>query len=810
MKRWLVRGAVAAVALGTAGLAAVIGVIYHYGADLPDNKALQEYVPPIATRVHAANGDLMAEYADEYRLFLPIEEIPPLVKQAFLSAEDQNFYHHRGVDLVAMTRAAITNVMNYATDRRVVGGSGITQQVAKNFFLSSEVSYERKIKEAILSYRMEDALTKDEILELYLNEIYLGAGAYGVAAASMKYFGRTLDELTVEQAAYLASLPKAPSNYHPVRDHDAAVSRRNWVISRMIEDGHITAEAGVVALAAPLEAPNLQAAGRQPAPWFAEQVRREIKDRFPEISVNRAGLSVRTTMDPRLQSVAQRVLRDGLEVYDRRHGYRGPAAQLDPAGRWHQELERVPHPDPGGPYRLAMVTAVERESVTLGFADGSEGTIPLAEMRWADDYNVSRRRVGTVDNAANVLSPGDVILAAPVRQNSDGKAYPEGTFALAQAPEADGALVALDPYTGRVLAMVGGYNAGRSEFNRAVQAVRQPGSAFKPFVYLTALNNGYTPSTTVLDAPFVQRDNMVLGSGWKPGNYSTGRFYGPSPLRLGIELSRNLMTVRLANDVGMAKIAETAERFGVVENMEPVLAMALGSGETTLLKMTTAYGMLVNGGRKIAPAFIDRVQDRYGETLFREDPRPCAECSGDPARLEQVPLPPLETEQIEDPVAVYQLVTMLQGVIERGTARRARVEGIPLAGKTGTTNDAIDAWFVGFSSDLAVGVFVGFDTPRTLGPNEAGGLVAAPIFGAFMEEASELYPAQPFRAPAGVRLVRVDSKNGTLASPGDANAIIQAFRPGTEPDAETRNTSQVPEEKNTEAGKARRKIGGLY
>ena len=806
IRRWIVRFSILAVLAIVIGMAAILGVIFHYSKDLPDNKALQAYVPALTTRLHASNGDLIAEYAIENRVFLPIEEVPPLMKQAVLSAEDQNFYHHRGIDLVAMTRAAVTNVFNYASGKRLVGGSGITQQVAKNFSLSGEVSYERKIKEAILAYRIEGALPKDRILELYLNEIYLGAGAYGVSAAAMKYFGKTLDDLTVSEAAYLASLPKAPSNYHPVRNHDVARARRNWVVGRMLEDGHIDKETADSARNEPLFAPNLATAGQSPAPWFAEQVRRELADQYGDKAVNEGGLSVRTTMDPTLQAVAQRVLRDGLVEYDRRHGYRGPLAKLDPNGNWQQALEAVAHPDPGGSGLVGMITAVEGNSAAIEFADGTKGQVPFAGMRWAGKYSLNKRSVKAPKRISDVVAVGDAVFVEPAGNASGG----EPTYALSQAPDADGAIVAIDPHTGRVLAMVGGYNAERSEFNRAVQAIRQPGSAFKPFVYLTALNNGYTPSSTILDAPFVQRDNLVLGSGWKPGNYSSGKFYGPSPLRLGIELSRNLMTVRLANDIGMAKIADTAREFGVINEMEPVLAMALGAGETTLLRLTTAYGMLVNGGRKIAPAFVDRIQDRTGKTLYQLDQRTCEQCFGAGATVDNVPLPPVQAEQINDPVAIYQLVMMMQGVIDRGTATKARVTGVPLAGKTGTTNDALDAWFVGFSSDLAVGVFVGFDNPRSLGPNEAGGLVSAPIFGAFMKEASDLYPAQPFRAPPGVRLVRVSSKTGALAGGGDPHVLVQAFRPGTEPSVSATTNNNAAAGNGTEASKARKKIGGLY
>ena len=812
MKRWLLRGLVAFLVLVGIGLAAGIAAVYHFSGDLPDNRALEAYVPPITTRLHAANGELIAEYAIENRVFVPIEEIPPLVKNAFLAAEDSNFYQHRGLDFRGVLRAAITNIRNIGTDRRLVGGSTITQQVAKNFSLSGEVSYERKIKEAILAFRIERAMPKDRILELYLNEIYLGAGAYGVAAASMRYFDKALDELNPEEIAYLAGLPKAPSTYHPVRNREDAVARRNIVLQRMAEEKLISDSVLQAALGAPLLAPGLETAGQQPAPWFAEQVRRELASRFGDTRLYEGGMSVRTTMDPRLQSVAQASLRRGIEAYDQRHGYRGPVARIDPADGWRESLAAVEHPDPGQDTRLAMVREVGGKSVSIAFADGGEGTIAFDQMKWAGEFQENYRRVGEPKRPADVVAPGDVVLVRPA--DADGQALPDGQFALTQAPEVDGALIAVDPYTGRMLAMVGGYNSRRSEYNRAVQAERQPGSAFKPFVYLTALNNGFTPATIVQDAPFVMRDPTVLGSGWKPANFSSGRFYGPSPLRLGIELSRNLMTVRLANAVGMPKIAETAERFGVVDDMAPVLAMALGSGETTLLKLTTAYAMLVNGGKRIDPSFVDRIQDRFGQTQFRHDQRPCPGCSGGAALLDTVPLPEWQAEQVDDPVSIYQVVTMLQGVIDRGTATRARIPGVPLAGKTGTSNDARDTWFIGFSSDLAVGVFIGFDQPKSLGPNEAGGRVAAPIFGDFMKQALKYYPAHPFRAPEGVRFVQINRKTGKLPQPGDTDLIMEAFRPGTEPGAD-------PSEATSEAGdgadgnrdttdRVRKRMGGIY
>jgi penicillin-binding protein 1A len=812
MKRWLLRGLLAFVVLTAIGMAAVIAVVYRYSGDLPDNRALEEYVPPITTRLHAGNGALIAEYAIENRVFVPIEEIPLLVKNAFLAAEDNNFYQHRGVDFRGLVRAAVTNLRNMGSGRRLVGGSTITQQVAKNFSLSGVVSYERKIKEAILAFRIERALPKDRILELYLNEIYLGAGAYGVAAAGMRYFDKALDQLTPGEIAYLAGLPKAPSTYHPVKARKEAEERRNVVLQRMVDEDLISQDVLIAERAKPLLAPGLEKAGQQPAPWFAEQVRRELASRFGDKRLYEGGLSVRTTMDPRLQTIAQQTLRHGLETYDRRHGYRGPVSQIDLAGDWKAALAAVPNPDAGQETLLAVVREVGRDAVEIAFADGAVGSIPFKYMDWAGAFAESYRRKQAPKRPSDVVSAGDVVLVRPF--DDDGKALAAGAYGLTQAPAADGALIAVDPYTGRMLAMVGGYNTERSEYNRAVQAKRQPGSVFKPFVYLTALNNGYTPSTIIQDAPFVMRDPTVLGSGWKPGNFSDGKFYGPSPLRLGIELSRNLMTVRLANEVGMAKIADTAKRFDVVEDMAPVLAMALGSGETTLLKLTTAYAMMVNGGKRLQPSFIDRIQDRFGKTAYRHDVRACEGCVGAGASLDAVPLPPWEPEQVDDPISIYQMVTMLQGVIDRGTATSARISGVPLAGKTGTSNDAKDTWFIGFSSDLAVGIFVGFDQPKSLGPNEAGGRIAAPIFGDFMKQALKYYPAYPFRAPEGVRLVQVSRKTGKLPTGGETDLIMEAFRPGTEPGAESAgvdgDATPTEAERADTTRKVRKKMGGLY
>ena len=755
-------------------------VLWTYGAQLPDHAQLADYEPPITTRVHAGDGRLLTEYAVQRRVFVPIEAVPRRVIQAFVAAEDKHFYRHFGVDPLGILRAVITNIRNASSGRRLVGASTITQQVAQNFLLSKDVSYERKIREAIISFRIERAFTKDQILELYLNEIYLGFGSYGVISAALNYFNKSLDELTIAEAAFLAAVPKGPNNYHPVNRPDAARARRDYVVGRMLEDGYIDASEAELARADPVVVHPREEIEGVRADYFAEEVRRELVGRFGETALYEGGLSVRTTLDPRLQQIAEAALRGGLIDYDRRHGWRGPVTRLDAAGDWAASLAELPPPAESG-WRYAVVLDVFDAAVRIGLAAGEEAEIPLAQLKWARQRQADQTRGGAIAHPGDVLNVGEVVLVEPVIEDGDGNAYPDGTFGLRQAPDVSGSIVALDPHTGRVLAMVGGFSFADSEFNRATQAWRQPGSAFKPFVYMAALDGGLTPSTLILDAPFVIDQGGDLGL-WKPSNYSQ-RFYGPSTMRLGIEKSRNLMTVRLAQTVGMDRVRAVAERFGVVDRLPEQLSMALGAAETTLLRLTTGYAMIVNGGRRIIPTLIDRVQDRYGRTIQRHDNRVCAACRATDWNGQAPPVMPDEREVVVAPTTAYQMVSMLRGVIQRGTGVRINALRRPLAGKTGTTNQSFDAWFIGFSPDLAVGVFVGFDSPRTLGNRETGSSVAVPIFKDFMEQALADQPKIPFRIPRGIQLVRVNATSGVVAQAGERNVLLESFKPGTAPRA---------------------------
>jgi penicillin-binding protein 1A len=750
------------------------GYLFRLSRDLPDYASLANYAPPITTRMHGADGTLIAEYARERRLFVPIASIPPTVINAFLSAEDKNFFEHGGVDFSGVIRAIFINIGNVMHHRRPEGASTITQQVAKNFLLSSEVSMGRKIKEAMLAIKIEKAYTKEQILELYLNEIYLGNASYGVAAAALNYFDKSLTELTTSEAAFLGALPKAPNNYNPFNRMDEAVGRRNWVLERMAENGFINRDSLAAAKAEPLNV-RVRPMGAQiaDAKYFAEEVRRQVYGLYGEQSLYDGGLSIRTTLDMQMQQTAIRTLRGGLAEYDERHGWRGPITKID-VSNWKAGLAKVDIPSDIAPWTKAAVLEVAPKAVTVGLANGTKGVIPFEGLSWARKFLSDDSRGPEVRQATDVLSAGDVVYVEPWPDGPAGR----GGYKLRQMPAVNGGIVALDPHTGRVLAMVGGFSFDASVFNRATQAYRQTGSAFKPFVYAAALDRGYTPSSIILDAPFVLE--QAGQETWRPENYEED-FAGPATLRFALEHSRNAMTVRVAAAIGMGPIVENAKKFGIKDDMMPVLSMAIGAGETTLLKLTTAYGMIVNGGKKIAPSLIDRIQDRKGHSIFKNDQRPCASCNAEYWANQAEPQIPDEREQVLDPTTAYQLVSLMEGVVQRGTGSVVKAVDRPLAGKTGTTNDERDAWFVGFAPDLTVGVFVGFDNPHHLGKGETGGHVAAPIFRDFMKVAVGTKPAVPFRIPPGITFMRVDLHSGQLADPDDQSAILEAFKEGTAP-----------------------------
>ena len=692
-----------------AGIAGILWVFWSFGRDLPDYAKLVDYEPPVVTRIHAGDGALLAEYATEKRLFMPTQAMPPDLIAAFLSAEDKSFYKHFGVDLMALSRAVITNISNIGSGRRPIGASTITQQVAKNFLLTNEVSVERKIKEAILAIRIEHALEKDDILALYLNDIYLGLSSYGVAAAALNYFDKPMDQLKLHEIAYLAALPKAPNNYHPIRKVSSAIARRNWVLQQMFLNGYISEDEKVYAQSFDLGVRSQTGSDLANAPFFTEEVRRELVSLYGSDMLYGGGLSVRTTLDPKLQKLAREALINGLESLDRRQGWRGPVTQIDSPENIDEQLLDITITMPEGRH-AALVLQVNPDEAVI-YVQGGKGIIPFSLAKWAypprNNDGVRPPRIKSLNEA---LSAGDIVIVQRPDRARDlvTQDYEPSQehWALGQRPLVEGAIVAMDPHTGRMLAMSGGYNFNDSEFNRASQAYRQPGSAFKPFIYLAALDQGYSPTTQILDAPLAVDQGPGLPK-WKPSNY-TKKFYGPSIMRVGIEKSRNLMTARLAMAIGMPVVQNYAKKFNINNNLPLYLSMALGAGETTLVRVTAAYGQLVNGGLKVTPSLIDKVQDRYGKTIMRHDTRECGECVADGGWKEQaVPTLPDNREQLTDPASAYQIITMLEGVIKRGTGRKLLQTGLVLAGKTGTTNDNTNAWFIGFSPDLVAGYSLG-------------------------------------------------------------------------------------------------------
>ena len=749
-------------------------VLYFYSRDLPDHEQLAQYRPATISRIYSVEGRIIDEFATERRLYTPIDEVPEVVKGAFISAEDKNFYQHQGYDLRGIAAAAVEAVQSRG--ERVRGASTIPQQVVKNFLLSSDRSAERKLKELILSVRLERTLTKDQILELYLNEIFLGQNSYGVTAAAQTYFNKTLSQLSPAEAAYLAALPQAPSNFHPVRDRERAITRRDFVLREMSENGYITQAQFDEAVATPLDTVQggeIEGFRDQlpPRDYFTDEIRRQLSQDFGEDEFLRGGYTVRATADPEMQDIAAAALRRALERYDRSAGrWHGAEATidvslLDDEGEWRQALiaAQVPRDVPG--WFPAVVLSLGDSSARIGIEgvpDDEDGHwLPADAVDWIRGAN----QVG------DVLEVGDVVLVS----REDGQ---EG-WSLRQIPEVQGGFMAMDVNTGRVIAMQGGFSYQDSVFNRVTQATRQPGSAFKPFVYAAALDNGFTPASIIIDAPI----EIETGAGiWRPRN-SSNKFYGPTPLRTGIEQSRNLMTVRLAQEVGMDVVATYAERFGVYENMGQYLANSLGSEETTLYKMVAAYAMFANGGERVEPTLVDRVQDRWGTTVYRHDQRTCQDCQVASLDPDFGPLITSERQRVMNAVTAYQITSMMEGVVQRGTAAGRIDLPVPSAGKTGTTNDARDVWYVGYTSNIAAGCYMGFDQPRSLGESAYGGTLCAPVFQEFMEEAVARYGGGRFEVPPGGRFIKIDRFSG-MPLPPDAtgsNVIAEYFRDGEEP-----------------------------
>ena len=760
------------------------GVFYMYSRDLPSHDFLLTYAPKTISRIYSAEGMIMDEFATERRLFVPISDIPDLVKEAFISAEDKRFYTHNGYDVEGMMSALRDAIVSRGKDTR--GASTITQQVAKNFFLSSDRSAERKIKEIILATRLEQTLGKDKILELYLNEIFLGQNSFGVAAAAQTYFNKSLADLNPHEAATLASMPKAPSDYHPVRNKQKLLDRRNYVLQQMWQNGYLDEVTYNTEKDAPLQSVQNGdfPAYRNvlpPRDYFTDEIRRQLSGTFGNDEFFSGGLSIRATQDPELQKLAAKALRDGLEKYDRNQGvWRGTGKVMKPAdmAAWRPALANVvglPRDVEG--WSAAVVLKVDADTATLGIEgvpDGTDTTVPAKDVTWARKRQPDGSLAAKAKVPGDLVSVGDIVMVRAVT-NDDGSF---GRWSLRQVPEVQGGFMAMDVNTGRVMAMQGGFSYEDSVFNRATQAARQPGSSFKPFVYAAALDSGFTPATIIIDAPIEIDTPQGL---WTPQN-ATGKYYGPTPMRTGIEQSRNLMTIRIAQEVGMEVVAGYAERFGVYDKLQPVLANALGSQETTLFKMVAAYAEFANGGERVEPTLVDRVQDRYGKTIYRHDNRKCEDCQTDSLPAGQGVNINSDRERMMNAITAYQLTSMMEGVIKRGSGSGVHLS-VPVAGKTGTTNDAKDVWFIGFTSNIVAGCYMGFDTPRTLGPGAFGGTLCVPIFQAFMEEAVKRFGGTEFKIPPGGHFINIDRYTGAQLPDGASGPNVQPeyFRDGEEP-----------------------------
>ena len=730
----------------------IISVLWTYSNDLPDYKFLKSYKPPVSSKVYSGNGDLVADFSKEKRVFVPFNSIPKNVINAFLSAEDKNFFKHPGVDAKGVIRAVINNISNILSSKRLEGASTITQQVAKNFLLTNEVSLNRKIKEAILAFRIERALSKERILELYLNQIYLGSGAYGVAAASLEYFDKSIKDLNYSEAALLAALPKAPSRYNPYRDPDIAKFRRNLVLKNLLDNNYLTSEWYEKLTKEEIILKKNKKIYLEDAQYFIEDVRKSVIETLSYDKVYKQGFNINTPIDLNLQTIATKSLRDGLIAYDKRKGWRGPLTSKNYNSEWKKDLEKYKLENSIN-WKLAIVKKINKFSAEIETEDNIEGVIEYQSISWTKkEFN-------------KLLKPGDIIYVKNLKEN---------IFNLQQLPKVNGGIVVMDPFTGRVLALSGGFSFKQSEFNRSTQAKRQPGSAFKPFVYALALENNFTPTSLVLDAPLVldQGDDLKM---WKPENYGK-KFYGPSTLRVGLEKSRNLMTVRIAQNLGVEKIVDFSKALKIYDNPEELLSISLGSAETTLLKLTSAYSVFVNGGKLVEPILIDRIQDSEGNTIFNNDKRKCINCDQISYLTNDYPEIKNNYTQIFSPETAFQMTSILEGVVQRGTAKKLKDLNLNIAGKTGTTNKNTDTWFIGFTSNVLVGVYVGSDNPTPLGKYETGSKTALPIFKSFISDSINKNDARPFKAAKGTVMMVVDPLTGQKAKFNSKNTIIEVFK----------------------------------
>ena len=730
----------------------VLGILWNFSNNIPDYKFLKNYKPPVSSKVYSGNGDLVADFSTEKRVFVPYSSIPQNVINAFLSAEDKNFFSHPGVDAKGVLRATINNIQNILTSKRLEGASTITQQVAKNFLLTNEVSLKRKIKEAILAFRIERALTKERIIELYLNQIYLGSGAYGVAAASLEYFDKSIKELNYEEAALLAALPKAPSKYNPYKNIELAKFRRNLVLKNLLENDFIDKKKYEILKNKEIFLKKNKKIFLEDAQFYIEDVRKNIIEKLSYEKVYKQGFNINTPINLELQKIATDVLRKGLISYDKRKGWHGVLENKKNDSNWSKDLNNH-QLEKSLNWKIAIIKKIRQFSVEIELSNKSDGIIEYKDVSWTKkEFN-------------DLFKVGDLIYVQNIRDNK---------YAIKQIPRINGGIVVMDPYTGRVLALSGGFSFKNSEFNRATQALRQPGSAFKPFVYALALENNYTPSSLILDAPLVLDQGSDLKM-WKPENYGK-KFYGPSTLRIGLEKSRNLMTVRIAQNLGISKITNFSKQLGIYDNPEELLSLSLGSAETTLLKLTSAYCAFVNGGKLVEPIIIDRVQDSEGNTIVNNEKRLCKNCNQISFTSKDYPIIDDQYKQVFSPQTAYQITSLLEGAVQRGTGKKLKKLKLNLAGKTGTTNDNTDTWFIGYTSNLVIGVYVGMDNPKPLGKFETGSKVALPIFEDFVKKAIKKSDARPFKVAEGITMMVVDSVSGQKAKFSSEDTIIEAYK----------------------------------